>query len=182
MDCWSTGEWLLPDYKDHLPIPRLQLARLSSCFPISRTQYQPKSNTRKPFSCNSRKYKAFQAACYCVIDKRECEDQKTQGVLPQQETETYPNAIFYDFESYHDCKPQKNKVTASLMYENAHVPISVSIGHIYDPRPKELIRKFMQELERHGKDIRAVVRAELMPEDIDLVPRNQRRVIVEWCD
>lgn len=68
------------------------------------------------------------------------------------------------------------------MYENAHVPISVSIGHIYDPRPKELIRKFMQELERNGKDIRAVVRAELMPEDIDLVPRNQRRVIVEWCD
>lgn len=91
--------------------------------------------------------RASQAAGYCVIDKWECEDQKTQEVLPQQETETYPNAIFYDFESYHDCKPQKNKVTASLTYENAHVPISVSIGHIYDPRPKELIRKFMQELE-----------------------------------
>jgi len=69
------------------------------------------------------------------------------------ETRTYPHAIFYDFESYLD-KAQRNEATAALTYENAHVPISVSMGdtlereptHICDTNPKELIRKFMEEL------------------------------------
>lgn len=55
--------------------------------------------------------------------------------------------------------------------------------HICDPNPKELIRKFMEELERRGKKIRAKrVRSRFMPEDIDLVPGKKRRTIVEWCD
>jgi len=83
---------------------------------------------------------------------------KTQDPLPQQETKTYPHVTFYDFEAYQD-KTQKNAPTDFLTYENAHVPISVSLGdtlereptHICDANPKELIRKFMEELERRGK-------------------------------
>lgn len=71
------------------------------------------------------------------------------------------------------------------------MPISVSIGdtrerepsHICDANPKELIRKFMEELEWHGKKIRVVVReAEFMPEDIYLFTGKRRRVLIEWCD
>lgn len=74
------------------------------------------------------------------------------------------------------------------MFENVHVPISVSIGNtlereptrICDAKPKELILKFKEELERRGKNIRAEVRAEFMPEN--LIPGKQRREIVEWVD
>ena len=54
--------------------------------------------------------------------------------------------------------------------------------HICDANPKELIRKFMEELERRGKNIRAVVRAEFMPGDINLILGKQQRAIVEWCN
>ena len=53
--------------------------------------------------------------------------------------------------------------------------------HICDPKPKEVIVKFMEELESCGKNIGAVVRAEFVPQDIALVSGEQRRVIVEWC-
>ena len=106
---------------------------------------------------------------------------------PQKQTKTYPHAIF--FESYYD-KTKRKEATDSLTYENAHVPISVSVGdtlegeptHICDPGPKALIRKFMEELERRGKNIRAVVRQEFMPEDTYLFTGKQRRAVVEWCD
>lgn len=76
----------------------------------------------------------------------------------KQETRTYPHAVFfYDFESYHD-KTQRNEAMRDLIYENAHMPISVSLGdtldrqptHICDPNTQELIRRFMEELEQHG--------------------------------
>ena len=56
---------------------------------------------------------------------------------------------------------QNNEVTATLTYENVDIPISVSISHMlkWEPthncnaNPKQLIWKFMEELERHGKFI-----------------------------
>lgn len=74
---------------------------------------------------------------------------------------------------------QKNEVTFSHRYEDSHVAISVSIGdtlkratkHICDPNPKELIQKFNEELERPGKNVRAMFRADVM-----------RRWMVECCD
>ena len=74
-----------------------------------------------------------------------------------------------------------------LTIENAHVPISVSAGdtlerdptHICEIDPAELIRKFMEELE---KNIRIQVRAEFMPKDAGRLPKAQRIKIEEWCD
>lgn len=40
----------------------------------------------------------------------------------------------------------------------------------------------MEELERRGRNIRAVVRQEFMPEDMDVLTGKQRRAVVEWCD
>lgn len=57
---------------------------------------------------------------------------------------------------------QNNEVTVTLAYENANMPISVSISDmlIWEPthnycyaNPKELIRKFMEKLESRGKTI-----------------------------
>jgi len=69
-----------------------------------------------------------------------------------------------------------------LTIENAHIPISVSIGdtlerkptHICERDPAELVRKFMKELERCGKNIQDQVRTEFVPEDVHLLPKEWR--------
>jgi len=43
--------------------------------------------------------------------------------------------------------------------------------HICERDPAELFHKFMKELERGGKNIRAQVRAEFVPEDLHLLPK-----------
>lgn len=43
--------------------------------------------------------------------------------------------------------------------------------HICEKDPKELVRKFVEELERPGKNIREIVRAEFVPEDFNLLPK-----------
>ena len=53
---------------------------------------------------------------------------------------------------------------------------------ISEADPKKLNQKFKEELERRGKNIRAMVRVELMPKDTLLIPEKQRRTIAERCD
>jgi len=77
-----------------------------------------------------------------------------------------------------------------LTIENEHVPISVSIGdtmkreptHICERDPAELVRKFVEELQRRGKAIRDRVRSEFVPEDVNLLPKKQREQMNEWCN
>ena len=54
--------------------------------------------------------------------------------------------------------------------------------HICERDRKELIRKFEEELEQRGPRIRAGVRKEYKPVDVELLPKNQRNTIKEWCD
>ena len=111
-------------------------------------------------------------AGYRVIEKWECQYEKTNEPCLTKQRKSYPHAIFYDFESLHDTT-QRKEPTAYLTYEAAHVPISVSIGdtlerepkHICDPDPKQLIIRFMEELERQGENVREAVRQEFMPRD-----------------
>ena len=92
---------------------------------------------------------------------------------------SYPNATFFDFESYQG-KTRRKQPTPELMIESKHVPISLSIGdtlereptHICDAEPKEQIRKFVEEFERRGAKIRAGVRAEFIPGDTNLLPNS----------
>ena len=97
--------------------------------------------------------------------------------------------ILYDFEAYGD-KNQRKEPTGMLTIENAHVPISVSVGdtlereptHICEKDPAELVRKFMEELKRRGKNIRTKVRATFMPDDVRMLLKAQRLKIEERCD
>ena len=118
---------------------------------------------------------------------------------PKPQTKAYPHAILYDFEAYGD-KNHRKEPTGNLTIENKHIPISVSVGdtleteiakdgkqgpkvtHICETNPKVLVQKFMEELKRREKNIRAKVRAEFMPADIKLIPKDQRKKIEEWCD
>ena len=127
---------------------------------------------------------------YKVIECWACEvGDKYVEQLPEAKTKSYPHAILYDFEAYGD-NNQRKAPTSTLTIENAHVPISVSIGdtlereptHICDKDPAELVHKFMEELERRGKNIRKQVRDEFMPADVNLLPKDQRKRIEEWCD
>ena len=129
-------------------------------------------------------------AGYKVIECWACEvGEKYVEQLPETQTKSYPHAILNDFEAYGD-NNQRKEPTDSLTIENAHVPISVSIGdtlervptHICDRDPAELVRKFMEELEKRGKNIRSKVRDEFMPADLNLLPKDQRKKIEEWCD
>ena len=131
--------------------------------------------------------------------------------IPKPQTKSYPHAILYDFEAYGDGN-QRKEPTQNLTIENKHIPISVSIGdtlettetieivetkdgkketkvkkvpkvtHICERNPKVLVQKFMQELGRREKNIRAKVRAEFMPPDVNLIFKDQRKKIEEWCD
>ena len=127
---------------------------------------------------------------YKVIECWACEvGEKYVEQLPEAQTKSYPHTILYDFEAYGD-NNQRKEPTDSLTIENAHVPISVSIGdtlereptHICERDPAELTRKFMEELERRGKNIRTKVRDEFMPADVNLLPKDQRKKIEELCD
>ena len=69
-----------------------------------------------------------------------------------------------------------------LTIENAHVPISASVGdtldrestHICEKNPAELVRKFMEELEQCGKNIRTKVRAACVHDKVKMLPKAQR--------
>ena len=129
---------------------------------------------------------ALRKAGYRVIEKWQCQYEKTNEPCPKKQTKSYPYAIFYDFEALHDTT-QRKEPTADLTYEATHVPISVSIGdtlereptHICDPDTKQLINRFMQELERRAENIREAVRREIMRKD-NYFNSTQRKKLIEW--
>ena len=142
------------------------------------------------FQATKRRTAYLRKEGYRVIECWACEvGDKYIEQLPEAKTKSYPHAILYDFEAYGD-NNQRKEPTDSLTIENAHVPISVSIGdtlereptHICEKDPAKLVRKFAKELERRGKNIRTKVRDEFMPADVNLLPKDQRKKIEEWCD
>ena len=46
----------------------------------------------------------------------------------------------------------------------------------------ELVRKFLKDLERREKNIQDQVRAEFVPKDMHLLPKEQKQKINEWCN
>ena len=141
---------------------------------------------KKSLPMAKRAMKPEPQAGFRVIEKWECQFQKTREPLPEKRTRPYPHAIFYDFKAYHDKSQQP---TADLAYENVHVPISVSLGdtldkmtHLCDFDPKRLVRRLVEELERQGGKIRVCVRDEFAPEDLGLLLGKQRRKLEGWCD
>ena len=161
------------------------------CFPHDRNRIITHHNqTREDrFKATVKRTQKLRAAGYHVIEAWSCEVGKINIKLPQTRTQSYPHTILFDFESYGD-KNQRKEPTGMLTIENTHVPISVSIGdtlnreptHICERNPAELVHKFMEELERREKNIRDQVRATFIPEDINMLKKEQRLKIEEWCN
>ena len=161
------------------------------CYPNDRDKVIAHNHqTREDrFKATVKRTKALRAASYYVIEAWACEVGEIEVELPRPQTQSFPHAILYDFEAYGD-KNQRKEPTGMLTIENAHVPISVSVGdtldreptHICEKNPAELVRKFMEELERRGKSIRTKVRAACVPDDVKMLPKTQRIKIEEWCD
>ena len=168
------------------------------CYPDRNKIIDRGDKTREDlFLATKRRTAYLRKAGYKVIECWACEvGDKYIEQLPEAKTKSYPHAILYDFEAYGD-KNKRKEPTDSLTIENEHVPISVSIGdtlekepdtlkikttHICEKDPAELVRKFMEELERRGKNIRKKVRDKFMPADVNLIPKDQRKKIEEWCD
>ena len=127
------------------------------CFPIESSDkiIAQNAQTREDrFIATSKRTKALRTAWACEVGEIVAE-------LPRSQSRSYRHAILYDFESYVD-KNQRKEPTPMLTFENTHVPISVSVGdtfnreptHICEKDPKEQVRKFMEDLERRGKNIR----------------------------
>ena len=171
------------------------------CYPDRNKIIERGDRTREDlFQATMRRTAYLRKAGYRVIECWACEvGDKYIEQLPEAKTKSYPHAILYDFEAYGD-KNHRKEPTGNLTIENKHIPISVSVGdtletvitkdgkqvpkvtHICEKNPKVLVQKFMEELKRREKNIRAKVRAEFMPADIELIPKDQRKKIEEWCD
>ena len=160
------------------------------CYPNDRDKIIANNDqTREDrFKETLKRTKALRAAGYHVIEARACEVGEIDVEPPRPQTRSYPHAILYDLEAYGD-KNQRKEPTGMLTIENAHVPISASVGdtlgeptHICEKDLVELVRKFIEELERRGKNIRTKVRAACLPDDVKMLPKAQRLKIEEWCD
>ena len=126
---------------------------------------------------------------YRVVEKWEHEKPTpwANTHCPKVETETYPHAIVYDFESYQDTS-KAVRPTSDLFYESEHVPISVSLADTLNPEPEyivsrdpaELIRLFHQSLERRHEAIVAAVVKEFSFSDTEGIPEKQSNEIVKW--
>ena len=126
---------------------------------------------------------------YRVVEKWEHENPTpwANTHCPKVETETYPHAIVYDFESYQDTS-KAVRPTSDLFYESEHVPISVSLADTLNPEPEyivsrdpaELIRLFHQSLERRHTAIVAAVVKEFSFSDTEGIPKKQADEIVKW--
>ena len=163
-----------------------------TCFPQGRERIigDGDKTLDERFVATKKRTKDLREAGYRVVEVWECEVKTIAGVEePKKETKSYPHAIFFDFEAYIDSTKRKT-VTTMFTVENEHVPISVSVGdtlereptHICERDPEQLVRRFVKELERRGKEIRKQVREEFAPGDIRLLPKKQREQINEWCN
>ena len=151
-----------------------------------------KAITRKvAYELTLMRTKQLRDAGYTVVEKWEHEEPapwvKTR--CPEKQTETYPHAIVYDFESYQD-KTKASNPTRDLSFESEHVPISVSIADTLNPEPEyiaskdpnELIHLFYQSLERRHAAIKADVAERHIPPDPEGILETQGNVIMSWIN
>ena len=157
---------------------------------ISRLDTEKKPINRKTaYELTLQRTQSLRKEGYRVVEKWEHEKPTpwANTHCPKVETETYPHAIVYDFESYQDTS-KAVRPTSDLFYESEHVPISVSLADTLNPEPEyivshdpaELIRLFHQSLERRHEAIVAAVVKEFSFSDTEGIPEKQGNEIVKW--
>jgi len=112
----------------------------------------------------------------------ECKAPGYKDITHEQKIVIYPHAIVYNFEAYLD-KAKIYSATKDLTLENVHVPISVSVvdtlnqqpTHLCERDPKDLIKKFMNELQSRASQLRAAVKTQYLPVALTCCQRNSSK-------
>ena len=165
-----------------------QKTRQGKVIPRLDTEKKP-MNRKTAYELTMQRTQFLRKNGYRVVEKWEHEKPTPweNTHCPKVETETYPHAIVYDFESYQDTS-KAVRPTSDLFYESEHVPISVSLADTLNPEPEyivsrdpaELIRLFHQSLERRHTAIVADVVKEFSFSDTEGIPEKQGDEIVKW--
>ena len=182
---WHGCEKCYPEERQGLV---LQKTRQGKVIPRLDTEKQP-MNRKTAYKLTLQRTQFLRKEGYRVVEKWEHEKPTpwANTHCPKVETETYPHAIVYDFESYQDTS-KAVRPTSDLFYESEHVPISVSLADTLNPEPEyivsrdpaELIRLFHQSLERRHEAIVADVVKEFSFSDTEGIPEKQGEEIVKW--
>ena len=182
---WHGCEKCYPEDRQGLV---LQKTRQGKVIPRLDTEKQP-MNRKTAYELTLQRTQFLRKEGYRVVEKWEHEKPTPweNTHCPKVETETYPHAIVYDFESYQDTS-KAVRPTSDLFYESEHVPISVSLADTLNPEPEyivsrdpaELIRLFHQSLERRHTAIVAAVVKEFSFTELEGIPEKQGNEIVKW--
>ena len=182
---WHGCEKCYPEERQGLV---LQKTRQGKVIPRLDTEKQP-MNRKTAYELTLQRTQFLRKEGYRVVEKWEHEKPTPweNTHCPKVETETYPHAIVYDFESYQDTS-KAVRPTSDLFYESEHVPISVSLADTLNPEPEyivsrdpaELIRLFHQSLERRHTAIVADVVKEFSFTELEGIPEKQGNEIVKW--
>ena len=175
-------------YPEERQKPVQQKTRQGKVIPRLDDQKQPMSR-KTAYERTLMRTQFLRKEGYRVVEKWEHEKPTPWANMhcPKVETETYPHAIVYDFESYQDTS-KAVRPTSDLFYESEHVPISVSLADTLNPEPEyivsrdpaELIRLFHQSLERRHTAIVADVVKEFSFSDTEGIPEKQCNELVKW--
>ena len=175
-------------YPEERQKPVQQKTRQGKVIPRLDTEKKP-MNRKTAYELTMQRTQFLRKNGYRVVEKWEHEKPTpwANTHCPKVETETYPHAIVYDFESYQDTS-KAVRPTSDLFYESEHVPISVSLADTLNPEPEyivsrdpaELIRLFHQSLERRHEAIVAAVVKEFSFSDTEGIPEKQSNEIVKW--
>ena len=175
-------------YPEERQKPVQQKTRQGKVIPRLDIEKKP-MNRKTAYELTLQRTQSLRKEGYRVVEKWEHEKPTpwAHTHCPKVETETYPHAIVYDFESYQDTS-KAVRPTSDLFYESEHVPISVSLADTLNPEPEyivsrdpaELIRLFHQSLERRHEAIVADVVKEFSFSDTEGIPEKQGNEIVKW--
>ena len=175
-------------YPEERQKPVQQKTRQGKVIPRLDTKKKP-MNRKTAYELTLMRTQFLRKEGYRVVEKWEHEKPTPWANMhcPKVETETYPHAIVYDFESYQDTS-KAVRPTSDLFYESEHVPISVSLADTLNPEPEyivsrdpaELIRLFHQSLERRHTAIVADVVKEFSFSDTEGIPEKQCNELVKW--
>ena len=175
-------------YPEERQKPVQQKTRQGKVIPRLDTEKKP-MNRKTAYELTLQRTQSLRKEGYRVVEKWEHEKPTpwANTHCPKVETETYPHAIVYDFESYQDTS-KAVRPTSDLFYESEHVPISVSLADTLNPEPEyivsrdpaELIRLFHQSLERRHEAIVADVVKEFSFSDTEGISKKQDAEIVKW--
>ena len=126
---------------------------------------------------------------YNLVVVWECEKPKKCNKYFAKEFIPYPHFIVYDFEAI--LQALNDKQTDDLTYLSRHIPVSVAINdslsgepvYLVNSNPDELIKNFMQVLERKRKAIVEVVEREKpYPSDFEMLPVKVQEQWKQWVE